>query len=377
MQARNHARYALPLLLAGLGLMGARGAAAAAGQIKIPADTVIHVKLDNDVSSRSAAVGDPVKATMVSTDYSGFPEGTRLEGRVTEVQRASKDQPGVIAARFDRAVLPGGKAVPIDGRLASLADEDTQRTADGRVVSRARTSKGKFDPKWVGYGAGGAAVLATILHGGFLQGALLGGLGGAVYSYINKEKDKGSFREVELTSGTEFGVRLNDPVSFDEEQSFRYPDRGAGRAASDHVPERSDRERGPEERVAGERSEYHSASSTVMYNGRRVDFGEARPMRVNGALYVPLSAVARAAHMDYRHRAGDDFFPLAGPNGRIEGTAGDTRISMPGREDVSLGAAPLAVDGEIYVTPEFLNRAAGLRAHWDPRARRLDLEPQR
>jgi len=375
MQSRSHARFALPLLLAGLGLLGARGAGAAAGQIKIPADTVIHVKLDDEVSSRSARVGDPVKATMVSTDYSGFPEGTRLEGRVTEVQHASKDQPGVIAARFDRAVLPGGKAVPIDGRLASLSDEDTQRTADGRVMSRERASRGKFDPKWVGYGAGGGAVLATILHGGFLQGALLGGLGGAVYSYINKEKDRGSFRDVTLTPGTEFGVRVNDPVTFEEEESFRYPERGAGPAASGRFPERSDRERGPEERVAGDRSEYRSAPSTVMYDGRRVDFGDARPMKVNGLLYVPLSAVARAAHMDYRHRTGDEFFSLAGRDGRIKGTAGDARISMPGREDVTLGAAPLSVNGEIYVTPEFLNRAAGLRAHWDPRAHRLDLEP--
>jgi hypothetical protein len=374
MQPRSHTRFALPLLLAGLGLVGARGApAAAAGQVRVPADTVVHVKLDNEVSSRSAAVGDPVKATMASNDYSGFPEGTRLEGKVTEVQHASKDQPGVLAMRFDRAVLPGGRAVAIDGRLASLSDEDTQRTSNGRVVSRERSGKSKFDPKWVGYGAGGGAVLATILGGGFFRGALLGGLGGAVYSYINKQKDRGSFREVDLTPGTEFGVRLNDPIRFDEEESFHYPDRG--RTSADRAGNGAVRDRGRQDRVAGDRGEYRSGSMSVLYNGRRVDFGDARPMRVNGAVYVPLAAVARAADLDYRHQAGDDFFSLAGRDGRIEGTAGNTRISMPGKEDLDLDAAPLAVDGEIYVTPEFLNRAAGLRANWDPQTRRLDLEP--
>jgi len=379
MRLRYEVRFALPLLAAGLALSGSRAGLAAVERASIPADTVVHVKLDANVSSRSAVVGDRVKATVIPEDHSGFPVGTRVEGRITEVQHASKEEPGILDMRFDRVVLPDATAVPIDGRLASLSDEDTRRDRDGRVVSRSYDGKGKFETKWVGYGAGGGAVLATIFGGSFLKGALLGGLGGAVYSYLNKDRAKGNggYREVELGSGTEFGVRLNETAAFDRRSTYRY-------AANDRYDSDRDRDRAgnggasrDQERVAGSRSEYRYSSTAVTYGGRRVDFGDTRPMNVNGTLYVPLSVVARAANLDYRHRAGDDFFSFTSPDGMVEGTAGETRVSQRGHPDITLRNAPMAVDGEIYVPVEFFSQAAGMHANWDRRAMRLELEPYR
>src|SRR5690606_35021591 len=112
-------------------------------------------------------------------DRSGFPRGTRFEGVVTEVARAGKNEPGVLDVEFRRAILPDGRAMAISGELAGLGDDDVRRRSDGRLESRHSSRKEKFDAKWVGYGAAGGAVLSTIFGGGFLKGALLGGLGGA------------------------------------------------------------------------------------------------------------------------------------------------------------------------------------------------------
>ena len=51
---------------------------------------------------------------------------------------------------------------------------------------------------------------------------MLGGLGGAVYSYLNRDKRR-EFRDVELARGTEFGVNLQQRVAFAERSDYRYP----------------------------------------------------------------------------------------------------------------------------------------------------------
>ena len=49
----------------------------------------------------------------------------------------------------------------------------------------------KFDWKWVGYGAGAGLILGGILgDDDWLKGALVGGIGGAVYSYIRGQNDE-------------------------------------------------------------------------------------------------------------------------------------------------------------------------------------------
>jgi len=366
---RRTLRAALPALLLLLGVGGIREAAAQRDRGDIPAETVVRARMDERVSSRNAQVGDRFTATVVDNDRSGFPEGTKLQGTVSEVQHSTKDQPGILDMRFKRAVLPDGTAVAIDGRLASLSDEDTRRTRDGRIESRRSGDKGKFDPKWVGYGAAGGAVLATIFGGGFLKGALLGGLGGAVYAYLNKDKNKNgdSFREATIDSGTEFGVRMAQSVAFDRRPNYRY---GRG----DRV------DRNPGDRVAGARQEYRYGASTVMLNGRRVDFTGAKPVNLNGTLYVPLAPVAAAANMRYDYQPGDDSFTLRTPNGEAEGFTGETNVSMSGRNavgarrDERLEAPPVAIDGEIYVPTEYLTRVAGMHVNWDRRSMRLELD---
>jgi hypothetical protein len=203
-------------------LEGAKVTSKVAGsRMVIPGNTVVRVKLDNELSSKTARRGDEVSATIDRDDRSRFPEGTKFEGEVTQVQKSKDGEPGVIDLAFSRAVLPDGTSVQINGELASLDEKDVQQTPDGRLEAKAGKKK-KFDLKWVGIGAAGGAVLSTILGGKALKGALIGALGGAAYAYLNQKKGA-KVGDVELAEGTEFGIRLDNRVAFADNTSYRYP----------------------------------------------------------------------------------------------------------------------------------------------------------
>jgi hypothetical protein len=183
----------------------------------IPASTVVQAQLDDRLTSRKAQVGDRFTATLDPADSSRFPDGTKFEGHVTEAQTATKDRPGVLDAAFDKAVLPNGNTVRISGNLAGLDKDSVRKTADGRLEAK-KKSGSDFDWKWVGYGTGAGLILGGILgDNNWLKGALLGGAGGAIYAYLNKNKgsaeDKEKYHEVVLKKGSKFGIVMNDQVA--------------------------------------------------------------------------------------------------------------------------------------------------------------------
>lgn len=220
MKIERFGRMTIPAVVASFGLATASPAAAQRDYRTVPAETVVRAELDDTLSTRTARPGQRFAARLAENDRSGFPEGTRFQGVVTESHRPTKDRPGILNVRVQRAYLPDGTMVPVDGRLASL-DEDDVRRSGGRIESRKR---GKFDTKWVGYGAAGGAVLGEVLGDNLLKGALLGALGGAAYAYLNKDKsDKGGrYSDVELSRGTDFGILLNNRCSFRDNGSYRY-----------------------------------------------------------------------------------------------------------------------------------------------------------
>ena len=385
MQSLQFNRLALPALLAGLVTLASLPGAQAQDQREreIPADTVVRATLDDHLSSRDARVGDPVTAVVDDRDRSGFPQGTRLEGRVTEAQRSNDNRPGIIDVQFDRAVLPGGKSLAVEGRLSSLNDDDVQRNADGRLETRHRSGRGSghFDAKWVGYGAAGGAVLGTIFGGSFLKGALLGAAGGAIYSYLNKGKGgRDRYHDVELERGSAFGVRLNQRVAFADLDDYRYysgPDDRDADPRDQRVDDRRDSDRQGDNQVLGSREEWRFGDTRVRFNGEDVTFTDARPMNLNGVLYVPLQPVADAARMRYTHRLGDETFTLFGRDGALRGRAGDAVITMANDRTETLDASPASINGEIYVPVEYLSRVADMTVNWDRRNMRLDLETDR
>lgn len=176
-------------------------------QETVPGGTVIKVRLLDDLSSADARVGDRVRVRVAEDDRSGLPPGTVLVGRVTQVQKASRSQPGMIDVDFRVAELRN-RWVPISGDPYSLGDRDVRETASGRLEAKGRRNE---RTKFIGYGAAGGVLLGKLLGTSTLEGVLLGA--GAGYLYEKSRRNKSKYRDVSLDAGSEFGVRLNRRVA--------------------------------------------------------------------------------------------------------------------------------------------------------------------
>src|SRR5215213_9617933 len=198
----------------------------------VPVGTVIPLKMDTQLSSRTSQAGDPFTATVsrdveidrpadsvTAGDEGGrliIPADSRVEGHVREAQRANRmSRAGTIAVAFDRLVLPGGRSIPIDGTLTSL-DGDARATfedlgADDRIENNSRTRRAVI---FIGAGAGAGAVIGAVTEGG--KGAAVGAGIGAVLGTVAILLTRGE--EAEISPGTEFGMRVERAFIVDTDE---------------------------------------------------------------------------------------------------------------------------------------------------------------
>lgn len=178
----------------------------------VPADTVIRVRLNERLSSRTARVGDRFSANVTEPVYGGgsgvevIPVGSKVWGRVSSVRRAGRRTPGSILVAFNQVELPNGITYAINGSLSSLQADDVNSDNEGTVAGR---SNRKRDAVFIGGGAATGAIIGAIAGGGkgAAIGAILGGGLGTGARVYEREQD------AEVKSGTEFGVILNRNVS--------------------------------------------------------------------------------------------------------------------------------------------------------------------
>ena len=198
------------VMISGKGYSGGNSQVAGTRQISIPAESVIPVSLDQAISSENAYVGQTFSASVISARAgdSEFPQGTKILGRVSQVQKKQGSEPGVLELQFTGARLPDNSQVRLNGSLISM-DNDSVKNVGGRVV--AQGGKGKNDSlKVVGIGAGAGFVIGKLLKKNSTVTALLGAAGG--YLYDKSKGDKAA--EARLAAGSKFGVRLNSGVSY-------------------------------------------------------------------------------------------------------------------------------------------------------------------
>lgn len=175
----------------------------------VPANTVIRVRMNEALNSKTARVGDRFSTTVTGPIHSGGVEvvasGAKIWGRVASVTRAGKRTPGSITVSFTSVVQPNGRSAVINGSLASLDADDVNADNEGSVRGRGQR---KRDVVFIGGGAAGGALIGAIAGGGKGAGigALIGGGLGTAARVFEKEK------EAEVRSGTEFGVILNRSV---------------------------------------------------------------------------------------------------------------------------------------------------------------------
>jgi len=189
-------------------LPGSGSAVAGVRTISVPTGAVVPVTLDTAITSAAARVGDVFYASVVSENRgdSEFPAGTKVQGVITEVQRKSGDDPGVLDIDFRAAVLPNGTRVPLRGDLIALDNDNVTSTTQGRIMAK---SGGKTDLKVIGIGAGLGFVLGKVLDKNTLVTTILGAAGGYLY---DRKKDKAA--EAQLNAGTKLGVSLTSPVTY-------------------------------------------------------------------------------------------------------------------------------------------------------------------
>ena len=177
----------------------------------VPTNSVIRVRMNENLNSKSARVGDRFSTTVEEPVYASggtqvVPVGARIWGRVASVRPAGKRTPGNITVSFTSIEMPNGKSYPINGSLTSLEADDVNADNEGTVKGKGNR---KRDAVFIGGGAAGGALIGAIAGGGkgAAIGALLGGALGTGARVYEKES------EADVKSGTDFGVILNRPVS--------------------------------------------------------------------------------------------------------------------------------------------------------------------
>lgn len=180
----------------------------------VEADTVMRVRMDSALNSKTARVGDRFSTTVTEPVYgeSGIevvPVGSKVWGRVTSVSRAQRRKPGSISVSFYSVELPNRAKYTVNGSLSSLQADDVNSDNEGTVAGG---SNRKRDAVFIGGGAAAGAIIGAIAGGGkgAAIGTILGGAMGTGARVYEKES------EAEVKSGTEFGVILNRSVSMRE-----------------------------------------------------------------------------------------------------------------------------------------------------------------
>jgi peptidoglycan hydrolase-like protein with peptidoglycan-binding domain len=199
-------------------LLAAPGLAAQA-RVALPEGTVIIVRTSTPLESANARAGENFATAVVDTvrvdNYTVIPAGSQIRGVVTFAQAADRQRSGVIEVKFDRLVLPDGKAYPLSGKLTSLdAAERRQIDADpnARVVL-------------VG-GRGGVG--ATIDGAGSERSPgsnFLGSLGNLL----------SQARDVRVPTGTHLAVQLDQGLVLNRRGTARRPDAFTIYTAADRI----------------------------------------------------------------------------------------------------------------------------------------------
>ena len=104
----------------------------------VPTDTVIRVRLNESLNSGTARIGDKFSTNVVEPVYAGngievVPVGSKIWGRVTQVNRAQKRKPGNITVAFDSIALPNGRTAAINGSLTTLEADDVKSDNESTV----------------------------------------------------------------------------------------------------------------------------------------------------------------------------------------------------------------------------------------------------
>jgi hypothetical protein len=155
-------------------------------------DRTIRVKLEREVTTKSASPGDAISARLTEplpiSSSSIAPAGSRLEGRVDFVQEKTLTDNGWMLLLFNRVVLPDGQAVHTTASASFFrAKPHTKRNLAFAIT--------------------GLAAFGALLGGDKYR--VTGGLGGALAGLVIVENRGAIGEDVTLRAGQTIQLRLN------------------------------------------------------------------------------------------------------------------------------------------------------------------------
>ena len=220
-------------LAAALTLASPAAHAAAQQRMLIPEGTVLTVRTESTINSNSARVGQTFRTRTTEPlrveGYTALPQGTVVEGVVTQVRPATRAESGIVAVEFNRMMLPGGQSVPMLAKLTSTdANERRQieSQADPRVVL-------------VGGRSGVGAVVAGVGNNdsGDPLSNVLGALGSIFSNGSDVNVPPGTMLAVQLERGLDLSV--NGSPTYGNDEYTLYTSSQMIRAAQQALRDRS------------------------------------------------------------------------------------------------------------------------------------------
>ncbi len=162
----------------------------------VPADTVLHVVLDQTISSKTTSAGEKFSATVESPiEIEGkvaIPKGARAEGVVKDAKAAGHFKGGAV---LELALM----SVTVNGKDHEIETSAPTMTSKG---------KGKRTATMVGGGAAGGAAIGAVAGGG--KGAAIGALIGAAAGTGGAGLTGN--RDITLAAETALDFKLTRPV---------------------------------------------------------------------------------------------------------------------------------------------------------------------
>jgi Glycine zipper 2TM domain len=165
--------------------------------VTVPAGTQLSMALSTDLSTKTAKVGDTVRARLTSDvivdGRVAIAAGTTVAGQVTDVISGSAKVGGIptLGMRFDRLELAGGKDLPISGEITQKGKSDRAR-----------------DTVKILGGAAAGAVLGHQVESND-KGKIIGGLLGGAVGAVAAQK---TGTEVQLPADTAMSIALGAPL---------------------------------------------------------------------------------------------------------------------------------------------------------------------
>lgn len=176
------------------------------GGFIVPDGQTLNARLETDLSTKTASVGDRFTMTVVSP---GQYEGATIEGRIASVSRSGRvTGRSDMSLNFDTIRLRNGSTYQFAGFVESVRamnGESVQVDNEGSV--RDDNSQGSKTAQRAAIGSAVGAIIGAIAGGGkgAVLGAVLGGGAGAGSVYVQGSDD------LNLLSGTEVSIRASSP----------------------------------------------------------------------------------------------------------------------------------------------------------------------